>query len=213
MLNYENISVDIETGIFKAATMFAASNKDDRYYLRGIYIEPSAKGLTITATNGHIMFVAKHEVETAKDFVPFIIPIEAAKKALIGHKYKTINIQAGADYENLAYHKVNHIEFSPIGGKYPNWRRVVPDMTSGENANFCPNYMGVIGKAIKAVYGKPYGCHVWQNGDKAALVTIGSRRDCFAVIMPKLVDIHFESDELVKSVLQSHDMLQKIAAE
>jgi DNA polymerase III subunit beta len=213
MLNYETINVDIETGFLKAATMFAASNKDDRYYLKGIYIEPSAKGLTIIATNGHIMFVAKHEMEIAKDFAPFIIPIEIVKKALIGHKYHTINIQAGADYENLSFHKINYIEFSPIGAKYPNWRRVVPEITSGENANFCPNYIGIIGKAIKAVNGRPNACHIWQNGDKAALVSIAARRDCFAVIMPKLVHIDFESDELVKNVLHPHDMLQAIAAE
>lgn len=216
MIKYENLDVTIQTGHLKAATMFAETKGTDRYYLKGIYFEPTATGHIMVATNGHIMFVAKHDATEqcdVKEFAPFIMPIEAAKKALIGHKFTGTKIEAGSDYENRAFHKVNGLEFIPVGAKYPNWRRVIPEQTSGEVSDFCPNYIGTIGKAIKAITGKNAAGKIWHNGDKAAIVSLSAKKDCFAIIMPKKVDYFHSDTELVKSVLHGHDMLQAVAAE
>jgi DNA polymerase III subunit beta len=55
----------INLSMLKAANL-AASSEETRYYLNGVFVEISRRRVTYTATNGHVLFTVKDDLQEAK---------------------------------------------------------------------------------------------------------------------------------------------------
>ena len=171
----------ISTDLLKAA-LVCASSEETRYYLRGVYLTTSGHMVT---TDGHRMFVARLAERPTADV---IVPYDAVTAALkmVGARCKEIEI-------DLATNRIGQIQFTPVDGTFPDWRRVVPtgdetpstkpELNDGpERAHFNHAYIGDFAKIGKLLGGASM-LHP-RSASHPALVTFGERADCFGVLMP-----------------------------
>ena len=169
----------IPTDLLKAALVCASSEKT-RYYLRGVHLATSGHMVT---TDGHRMFVARLAERPTADV---IVPYDAVTAALkmVGARVKEIEI-------DLVANRIGQIQFTPVDGTFPDWRRVVPTGLEqpSSNADDAPGrvhfnhaYIGDFAKMGKLLDGAPM-MHP-TSASNPALVTFGDREDCFAVLMP-----------------------------
>jgi len=174
----------IPTDLLKAA-LLCASNEESRYYLRGVFLSTSGHMVT---TDGHRLFCAKlAERPTADVIVPYDAVAAALKMA--GARAKEIEI-------DLAANRIGQIQFTPVDGTFPDWRRVVPTGLEqpSSNADDAPDrvhfnhaYVGDFAKMAAILCGKTIEAQSVLHATTAsgpALVTFGERADCFGVIMP-----------------------------
>ena len=176
----------IPTDLLKAA-LLCASSEETRYYLRGVHLATSGHMVT---TDGHRMFVARlAERPTADVIVPYDAVAAALKMA--GARVKEIEI-------DLTANRIGQIQFTPVDGTFPDWRRVVPSgvetpstnaaLNDGaEHVHFNNRYVGDFEKMADILCGKStLGQSVLhpRSASHPALVTFGERADCFGVLMP-----------------------------
>ena len=171
----ESKMFEVKTELLKSALLFSSKEKT-RYNLNGVYFEKTETGVAIVTTDGHRMFVAKVQVDDAcSNFEPFIIPNEIIKQVLTGYKGTTVLVN---EWDKI----IGNINFAPIDGTFPNWRRVlVTEPVSNEPAQFNPVYIGDIGKVNKLLKTQST---IHYNGNNPAPVTFTSRDDCFLILMP-----------------------------
>ena len=176
----------IPTDLLKAA-LLCASNEESRYYLRGVYLATSGHMVT---TDGHRMFVARlAERPTVNVIVPYDAVAAALKMA--GARCKEIEI-------DLATNRIGQIQYTPVDGTFPDWRRVVPTgeetpstkpgaNDGPEHVHFNARYVGEFEKMADILCGKvTTGQSVLhpRTASSPCLVTFGERADCFGVVMP-----------------------------
>lgn len=169
----------IPTDLLKAA-LICASSEESRYYLRGVHLATSGHMVT---TDGHRMFVARLAERPTADV---IVPYDAVTAALkmVGARCKEIEI-------DLAANRIGQIQYTPVDGTFPDWRRVVPTGLEkpSNKADDAPgrvhynlSYVGDFAKMGKLLDGAPM-MHP-TSASNPALVTFGERENCFAVLMP-----------------------------
>lgn len=171
----------LATDLLKAA-LVCASNEESRYYLRGVHLATSGHMVT---TDGHRMFVARL---AERPLVDVIVPYDAVTAALkmVGARCKEIEI-------DLAANRIGQIQYTPVDGTFPDWRRVVPsgvetpstkpELNDGpEHVHFNHAYIGDFAKMGKILDGASM-LHP-RSASHPALVTFGERADCFGVLMP-----------------------------
>lgn len=173
------MEVAINTAHLKAAYQFTA-DADIRYYLKGVLAEVRATETRLVATDGNIAGVLRDvvlvgEQETMPDV---IIPNDTVKMA-IGIKSQTLTLAHVEGKWSLA-----GIAFTPVDGKFPEYRRIIPSQCSGEAAQFNVEFLA---RFLKA--GRALGCKgqpiVRHSGDGGAQVQFYGRDDEFVgVIMP-----------------------------
>jgi len=176
----------LATDLLKAA-LVCASSEESRYYLRGVFLGTTGHLVT---TDGHRMFVARlNERPTADVIVPYDAVTAALKMA--GARVKEIEV-------DLAANRIGQIQYTPVDGTFPDWRRVVPtgleqpstkpELNDGpEHVHFNHAYIGDFAKMAAILCGKAKEAQSMLHVTTAsgpALVTFGDRADCFGVIMP-----------------------------
>jgi len=166
------MSTKINSGALKALLRFAAT-KDVRYYLCGVLIEPAGYAV---ATDGRTLLAVRCE---PFDGTAYIVPSATIKAALgLATKYTPeIEIDSKA---------CGGVSYTPIDGRFPEWRRIVPTTFSGETAYIDPEYlvramaawrdMG-LEKTVIAV-------HYAMNGDGAAVQTHVDVPGAIIILMP-----------------------------
>lgn len=176
----------LATDLLKAA-LVCASSEETRYYLRGVYLTTSGHMVT---TDGHRMFVARL---AERPTVNVIVPYDAVAAALklAGARCKEIEI-------DLAANRIGQIQFTPVDGTFPDWRRVVPTgeetpsnkpgaNDGAEHVHFSGRFVGDFEKMADILCGKSTtGQSVLhpRTASDPCLVTFGERADCFGVVMP-----------------------------
>jgi len=194
-------NVTINARALKAAAM-CASAEETRYYLKGVFVEPSAAGVTLTATDGHRLVAMNHrpaaDLPHDASAPAAIVPLHMIDKLKIGKRapdYATLAIDTSADPAKLtlSYDGLS-IVAEAVDGTYPAARRVAapafnsPD--AGKIAHFNPAYVATFGKMCELMTGtKPPAIYIGHNGDNPALVDFLGGRDAsgveaFGVLMP-----------------------------
>ena len=167
----------IATDLLKAA-LYCASTEETRYYLRGVHLNTSGHMVT---TDGHRLFCAKLAEAPATDVIIPLADVQAALK-LAGARCQEIEVTAD---------KIGQIQFTPVDGTFPEWRRVIPtgEETPSDKpddnaarAHFNHAYIGDLAKMGKALAGASM-LHP-TSASNPCLVTFGEREDCLAVLMP-----------------------------
>lgn len=177
------VKADTLRGLLKVA-----ATKDVRYYLCGVYVDP-ANGCLV-ATDGHAMLLAKQEFESK--LAPFVIPSKLIKSVL---KHTKISASAvlvsvtdveGSQWRQIRLDACKGFEIgSEIEGRYPDYRRVVPEKLSGKDAHYDPLQFAVLQEGISLVRGQSstQPVEIIRNGNGPAVVA-GMSDEGFGILMP-----------------------------
>lgn len=186
---------------FLKAAQLAASTDKTRYYLNGVYIEKRGNDLRYVATDGHMMFIASHEMPPVHHYIDdfdFIISNGGLKRALAGCTKKTrfLDLELDMPVQKI---ELNGVTLRLIGDNhdglidatFPNWRGLVGGLSISDQklANFDPAQIGRIANIAKALGVDSKAVRIHQNGEDAAVIGFG-RADAMAVLMPIRVGKH-----------------------
>jgi DNA polymerase-3 subunit beta len=160
----------------RAAACCAAA-ADVRYYLNGVYIEVRATETRCVATTGEIAAVLRQRVH--QDAMPeVIVPNEAVKLALT-RKTEVLTLT----FEDGKW-SLGGIFFTPVDGKFPPYRRIIPVQASGLAGHYDVQLLAAFAKLAKALGAKGTPV-IRQNGEGAAQVQlVGFTEEFVGVIMP-----------------------------
>ena len=161
------------------AALSHAAVKDIRYYINGVLLEVCANGdVHLVATDGHRIFcglVLNPQWTDTPQKGPFsmIIPFDTVKAATKGKGDVTLSALPDGRYS------LGDSIFSPVDGKFPDWRRVIPSGKGETSAQYNWKYINAASRAIKE----------WHDDKNAAAnlkgdVMHGPDRTAFCVVMP-----------------------------
>lgn len=108
-----------------ASLSHAMSNEEVKYYLNGVFFDKKQA----VATDGHRMVIYKYKGFKIKQ--PFIMPKEIVKllPSLKGNAFLSLakNLNKSMRHEISFPEESISVNFKAIGGKYPEYSRVIPD--------------------------------------------------------------------------------------
>lgn len=175
----------IELTVKQARGIVLASAKNDvRYYLKGVLFD--FENGRLVATDGHILLAANIDSAFSDPaFGEAIVPRDAIENiAKGGRHHDGITVTYDADGVHLARNGTR-ITVEPIQGTFPQWRRVFPDKTTNEPAQFNPELLQRLSKAYQAMTDTNDPPYVAHNGERSALVFRDGYADrCIGVVMP-----------------------------
>lgn len=172
----------------KAIALLAAQ-QDVRYYLNGVLVEATQFETRIVATDGHKMGVVRHAVENDIDTdVSLIVPtsVIGLLKASKSDGNKIVNIEIDNDVHTLCAPFTGlRAGFTPVEGRFPDYRRVVPAKPSGEFAHFMPQLLMEFVKCGQLLTGKAIVVpRLEHNGKSSGRVTFDGFDNFIGVVMP-----------------------------
>ncbi len=129
-------------------TIFAVSDDETRYYMNGVYMEPSEQGMTMVSTDGRrLSYISRNVERGVPVFQPIIIPtkfLNLIRK--LSSKEGEISLGISDSYL-FAEFDAHHLSSTLIEGQFPNYRRVIPD----EHEFSCVMSTKDINEALKRV--------------------------------------------------------------
>lgn len=158
------------------AALISAANGDIRYYLNGVLLEKCPSGeVHIVSTDGHRLFVGKSsQSDSPGDCWSVIIPrdIVAAAVKSRGHFLVFEKLPDGR-------YTIGDSVFTPVGGKFPEWRRIRSSFDNGSHAEWQPGfnwrYLADAQEALRVWYGAsskaPFYTHFETHGIDPAMMT------------------------------------------
>ena len=177
--------MELDLKLVKAAAM-CASKEDTRYYLNGVAIQASARGVFIVATDGHRLAAFKQLQGYDGESFNIIIPLDIIAKIKLNKKdpFATLKLADGLLNQWSITHDGSTITFSVIDGTFPDWQRIIPKEVDGKTAQFNMTYLGDFAKVAKALTGSETHVSIAHNGDGPALLSFGEEIDGLGVLMP-----------------------------
>lgn len=179
------MKITIDYAIIKAL-LTAAPKKDIRYYLNGICVDASKDTVVLVSTDGHMMLsfpVSDDAIENRINgqFIIDRVDLDAIKPAKAG-KY-TLPLVIEVDDKGYTISGATKAVNRLVDGKFPDWRRVVPQTLSGELAQFNLELLSRIND-IRKVFGRgACDATIHHNGNSCAQVT-GLHPDALLMLMP-----------------------------
>jgi DNA polymerase-3 subunit beta len=179
------MNITIRTDIFVAATLFRGID-DIRYYLNGLLLETGANGARLVGCDGHQLAVARIDgwfpeatiilpgslVATVKAKAKGPQSIELEFKE--GHQKYRKKAQAEGEFLprdiTLTFGETTTTS-KELDGKFPEYRRVVPNEADGITAQFDPWLVSRVDKAC-SLLGYKHFVGIAQNGKSAGLSVI-----------------------------------------
>ncbi len=177
------------------AAIHTAAEKEIRYYLNGVLIEGESTYTRVVSTEGHIASVQGYKVENTGTAV-FILPQATAKMISAKDKFCEFTSDDDGKTWSMITNSVN-VNFLPVDGKFPDWRRIVPKPKYDIEQNpsqFDPELLIRFSKAAKILGQKTV--IVTHNNNGAALVSIGLT-NYVGVIIP--LTLKFVNEDTIKT--------------
>ena len=160
-----------------AAVSRLAAAQDVRYYLNGVLIEVTGTEARIVATNGAAVGVARFPASEPTTWSG-IIPNDA-----VAHAIKSKSEDVALIVDDGGRHFLAGLSFTPVEGRFPEYRRIIPRVVSGETADFSADLIGVFAKVRKDLKGRGQPI-IRQNGTGGAVVHFHNEPDFMGVLMP-----------------------------
>ena len=179
------MKITIDYAIIKAL-LIAAPKKDMRYYLNGICVDASKETVVLVATDGHMMLsfpVSADAIENRINgqFIIDRVDLDAIKPAKAGKH--TLPLVIEVDDKGYTISGATKAVNTLVDGKFPDWRRVVPQTLSGELAQFNLELLSRIDD-IRKVFGRgACDATIHHNGNSCAQIT-GLHPDALMLVMP-----------------------------
>ena len=141
----------------------------------------------IVATDGSVIFAAKHTTDEVLDVHSVVIPRDALEAALKLDKQPDLNVTAT---------HLGAFAYKPVDGTFPNWRRVMPgrELLGIPPLNIDITLLAAASKAIAtANEGKDgiYAVQVDWDGENGA-VLYGRRPQCLVKVCPARRRLEYE---------------------
>ena len=132
-----------------------AGTQDIRFYLNGVCLQNSAEGFYAIATNGHVLACAKLGDKLEGDDFEIILPNAVAKIIASCKERSGINLEHDSVTKMVSIKTQEGTQtLKAIEGKYPDWRRVVPQddtaQLGDEPLGLSVIYLASLDKAMKA---------------------------------------------------------------
>lgn len=179
------MKAEIQTSIrYLHAALICAAEQDIRYYLNGVLVEISESGVRYVATDGHRCLCLRDDTASGP-IAQIIVPREIVSR--LPHRYA--NPSTGPmltyDTDNLKGEcRIGDLMFKPVDGKFPDYRKVIPETATKEWAQIQVRYMVSFLDAANAAFGNNPPVEFWPNGpEKVCLVTCG-REEFAGAVMP-----------------------------
>ena len=179
------MKITIDYAIIKAL-LTAAPKKDTRYYLNGICVDATKDTVVLVATDGHMMLSFPVSDDAIEDringqFIIDRVDLDAIKPAKAGKH--TLPLVIEVDEKGYTISGATKAVNTLVDGKFPDWRRVVPQTLSGELAQFNLELLSRIND-IRKVFGQDeYATTIHHNGRSCAQVT-GLKHHALMMLMP-----------------------------
>lgn len=160
------------------AALCCAATKDIRYYLHGVFVEIRNTEIRCVGCDGSTGAVLRDLSQDAdRVSCDVIIPSETVKLALAG-KSEALGLSC-ID----GHWKLGAINFTPVDGRFPDYRRIIHSKHSGYAAQSATDLVAQFAKVGKALghRGNPIIRH---NGDGGAQVQFYGDDSFVGVIMP-----------------------------
>lgn len=161
-----------------------------RYYLCAVQFEVTDTGRYYVATDGHKLVAIREARQNGDINGEYLIPRDVIMGIKLDKKYKVeiAEFQCDNGKASITYCGTE-TRFGLVDGKFPDWRRVIPATTSGELAQYNPDYLVSVRDCAVATIGigKYSGLYMAHNGNSAGLYQSFSV-DFIGVIMPLRVD-------------------------
>ena len=176
-------TIMIDADYLRVMLLFAGYG-DFRNYLNGVAIQ----GQYMIATNGHILAACKLEKNSGIDA---IIPTMEISTALAFNKKKHLRKNVTETIE-LTASRIGNINYVPIEGKFPDWRRVIPKevrLSKEGKMTFNSKYLSILNKVCKLT-GKNSNyaiCFTQSETDGVAIIHTNNK-DFVFVMTPILID-------------------------
>jgi len=172
----------IENRLIQSLALMTPKN-NKRACLNAIYI---SKGRAVVAHNHYLALVNVPEFEGEGDC--YIMPEWV--KGIKTDKVEIETVDNGVTINGITYPKYDQ-------GRYPDYRRVIPEKTSEETAQFNAQYLAMFAKVEKLLgkgtaYDKekekfisvPGMLTIHHNGNSGAIITSNASADFLGVLMP-----------------------------
>lgn len=187
------MKLTIAHDVIKALLMIAAK-QDVRYYLKGVCIDVRASDVTLLATDGNVLLSVPVEPADVEETTigQFIIPrelLDAVKPAKVGRASLPITITIGEEGA-CSVAGATTASGKLVEGRYPDWRRVMPAMCSGEAGQYDPAYYGLWGDVRALLTGSKGKAHpvIHQNGRAGCARVSQLGRGAIGVMAPLRTD-------------------------
>jgi hypothetical protein len=188
-----------EAGLF-------VTKEQSRYSLYSLRIEPHPeKGVVVVATDGHTMGVFYDRGgECDADGVTLIFN-SLLSEMCNSEKTLEVNDDGSASVLTKGY-EIARFSDIQTNGKFPTWRDVLPNKNDVERNDYNPEYLERCAKAGRASY--PHlaiwsgtdGKQVTNINERAAVVTVYERDDCFFLVMPMRQTNGVKYPELIEAL-------------
>jgi DNA polymerase-3 subunit beta len=179
------MKITIDYAIIKAL-LTAAPKKDIRYYLNGICVDASKETVVLVATDGHMMLCFPVSAGAIEDrieghFIIDRVDLDAIKPMKAGKH--TLPLIIEVDEKGYTISGATKAVNTLVDGKFPDWRRVVPQTLSGELAQFNLELLSRINDICKIFGQDEYATTIHHNGRSCAQVT-GLKHHALLMLMP-----------------------------
>lgn len=197
-----------------AALLHAMAKKDVRYYLKGLYLEPSHGTVRAVATDGSVLMVATDAYSKWQgDETPVIVPRDAIEWAVKNSKAGSIIVRVDGDKAEVVASNGASMVATLVDGKFPDWKMVIPaGPLSGEEPFLASGYLERLGKAGSALT-KMGGAAKSKIGVYPRIIGNGLRSsasfryggmaeglDLGGVVMPMRADESYSRDNLLTAL-------------
>lgn len=188
--------------------ILASAKKDARYYLCGTLFD--FKYGRAVSTDGHCLLAVNTDMADGYDHESVIVPREALETIAKGGSV-TDEIDVTYDGETVTLTRAGGLSIStrPIDGTFPQYERVMPDTVSGELAQFDPELLARIAKALNLATGRKEIATVGHNGASGAVVFIDGDASAIGVCMP--CRIGGDAAQTMAEFLNNGNRIQKVA--
>lgn len=188
--------------LFAAAARFV-STEQARPYLNGVAIQPCPNGgAFIIATNGHAMFVAIDDNATWEQEAPESAIWHVAKPKLPAAAFNAFALVLDgttAQFQDQSLSPSHVIACrKDTSNTFPDWTRIIPDTSADtvpmDDTSFDATYIADFAAVTKQLNTSRKVAFVARHtGGNPALISIGSRRDCFGVLMPMRIGAAYDT--------------------
>lgn len=132
-----------------------SGTQDIRYYLNGVCLQNTSDGFYAVATNGHVLACAKLGDKLEGDDFEIILQNATAKIIASCKERFGLDLEHESDTKRVSIKTQDGTQtLKAIEGKYPDWRRIVPQ---GDTAQLGDKplglsvvYLALLDKAMKA---------------------------------------------------------------
>lgn len=185
-----NFQIEIKRAQFRAALIFAA-DKDIRYYLNSVCLHVGECGdARLVATDGHRMAVIQVCSESAAAPGEYLIPRDALKAIKKAGRYDApLALKIAGDGFTISEQFEAGAILSGgklVDGKFPDWRRVIPDPAAMSGAAGCyqASYLADIQKALIELGDKKGLFYMLQDGENGSGLVMQAGLGFLCVVMP-----------------------------